>query len=104
MIGGSALIVYGLEKDLDGSNITNVGDALWWAIVTTTTVGYGDHYPVSGDGRAVAVVLMLVAVGLVEIVTANVAAYFVENERSDELLQLRSQLDRIEEMLAASQN
>lgn len=102
MICGSALIVYGLEKDLGGSNITNVGDALWWAVVTTTTVGYGDHYPVSGDGRAVAVVLMLVGVGLVGVVTANVAAYFVEHERSDEIAELKSQVDRIEELLVST--
>lgn len=100
VICGAALLVYGLEKGAAGSNVVDLGDALWWAVVTTTTVGYGDHYPVSGDGRAVAVVLMLVGVGLVGVVTANVAAYFLESEQSSELAELRSQLDRIEAMLA----
>lgn len=102
VIGGASLLVYGLEKDVEGSNISGLGDALWWSIVTTTTVGYGDHYPVSGDARAVAVILMLVGVGLVGVVTANVAAYFVESERSEEVLQLQAQLDRIEAMLVDS--
>lgn len=99
VIIGGALLVYGLERDTDGSNITTVGDALWWAVVTTTTVGYGDHFPTSPDARAVAAVLMLVGIGLVGVVTANIAAFFVEEEQRSEIAELRSQLDRIEAIL-----
>lgn len=94
-----ALLVYALERDVEGSNITTIGEAPWWSVVTTTTVGYGDHFPVSADARAVATLLMLVGIGLVGVVTANVAAYFVEQERADEMTEMREQLDRIETLL-----
>jgi voltage-gated potassium channel len=71
--------------------------------VTATTVGYGDHFPVSAEGRGVAVVLLLVGVGLLSVVTANIAAYLVEVEAADEgkHAELMARLDRLEEMLAA---
>lgn len=94
-------VVYLLERNADGSNINSLSDAMWWSVVTTTTVGYGDHAPVSTDGRAVAVVLMLVGIGLVGAVTANVAAYFVETDREDEIQALQQQLDRIEALLVS---
>jgi voltage-gated potassium channel len=73
-----AWLVLLLEKTAKGSNIHNYPDALWWAIVTVTTVGYGDRYPVSEGGRAVAVVLMLLGIGLIGVLTATVASVFVK--------------------------
>lgn len=99
VVTGAALVVYVLEREAPNSNITDLGDALWWAVTTTTTVGYADHFPVTGDGRAVATLLMLVGIGLVGVVTANVAAHLVEDEQADEIADLRAQLDRIEELL-----
>ncbi len=60
------------------SNITTAGDALWWAFVTITTVGYGDHYPVTLEGRLIAAVLMTTGVGLFGTFTAYVASWFVK--------------------------
>jgi voltage-gated potassium channel len=88
------------ERNAHGSNIHNFGDALWWAIVTVTTVGYGDRYPVSAGGRGVAVVLMLVGIGLIGVLTATVASYFVEEKANEETAALNERLDRIETMLA----
>jgi voltage-gated potassium channel len=51
----SALAVLDAERHHAGANIHNFGDALWWSITTITTVGYGDRFPVSNEGRAVAV-------------------------------------------------
>lgn len=96
LIAGSGLLVWIFERDAPGSTITSPEDGLWWAVVTATTVGYGDHAPVTGDGRALAVVLMLVGVGLVGVVSANIAAHLVERDREDEMTELRAQLDRIE--------
>lgn len=69
-----------LEKGIDGSNIHNAGDALWWAFVTITTVGYGDFYPVTYEGRIVAAVLMTAGVGLFGTFTGFVASWFLEED------------------------
>lgn len=74
---GSWLVLL-FDDHAKGSNIHTYPDALWWAIVTVTTVGYGDRYPVSGGGRAVAVVLMLVGIGLIGTLTATVASVFIK--------------------------
>ena len=63
---------------LPESNITTAGDALWWAFVTITTVGYGDHYPITLEGRLIAAVLMTTGVGLFGTFTAFVASWFVK--------------------------
>lgn len=52
------------------------GDALWWSIVTTTTVGYGDISPVTPAGRIIAVVLMLLGIGLIGMLTGTITTYF----------------------------
>lgn len=73
-----AWLVLLFEENAKGSNIHSYPDALWWAIVTVTTVGYGDRYPASEGGRAVAVVLMLLGIGLIGVLTATVASVFVK--------------------------
>jgi voltage-gated potassium channel len=73
-----AWLVLLFERNAKGSNIHNYPDALWWAIVTVTTVGYGDRFPVTEGGRIVAVVLMLLGIGLIGVLTATVASVFVK--------------------------
>lgn len=68
-----SLAVLDAERGAKGANLTTFGDAVWWACSTVTTVGYGDLYPVTAQGRAVAVVLMIVGIGIVGAVTATVA-------------------------------
>src|SRR5687768_8583712 len=62
------------------SNIRTAGDAIWWALTTITTVGYGDRYPVTAEGRCVAVVLMGAGVGLFSIFSGILAAWFIAPE------------------------
>lgn len=76
MLGAWLVLLF--DENAKGSNIHNYPDALWWAIVTVTTVGYGDRFPVTGGGRAVAVVLMLVGIGLIGVLTATVASLFIK--------------------------
>ena len=70
------------------SNIKSAEDALWWAYTTITTVGYGDKYPVTTEGRIIAMILMTVGVGLFGTFTGLVASWFVEErhiEHEEEL-------------------
>jgi voltage-gated potassium channel len=87
------------EAHAKGSNIHNFGDAIWWAIVTVTTVGYGDKFPVTAGGKGVAVVLMLVGIGLIGVLTATIASYFVGQSRDRDIAEVVERLDRMEAML-----
>ncbi|MGA9168076.1 MAG: potassium channel family protein [Nitrososphaeraceae archaeon] len=57
--------VYLAEHKHQGANITNLGDAFWWAIETVTTVGYGDFTPITLVGRGIAVLVMFSGIGMV---------------------------------------
>jgi voltage-gated potassium channel len=71
------------ERGVEGSNIKNFGDGLWWAVTTVTTVGYGDRFPTTSTGRVLAVCLMLVGISLMGVITASVAAWFVKMSQDD---------------------
>lgn len=60
-----------------GGNIVNAEDAMWWSVSTMTTVGYGDRYPISSEGRLVAVFLMAAGVGLFGTISGAVASWFL---------------------------
>jgi voltage-gated potassium channel len=81
MVIFSAIAILQVETD-PNSNIKTAEDALWWAYVTFTTVGYGDKFPVTTEGRIIAALLMTVGVGLFGTFTAYVASWFIE-ERKD---------------------
>jgi len=73
------------ERAAEGSNIKNFGDGIWWAITTVTTVGYGDKFPTTMEGKFLAVGLMIVGISLMGVITASVAAWFVkmgQNEKN----------------------
>jgi voltage-gated potassium channel len=110
-----AIIVYLFERHAPGSNIHTLGNAVWWAFVTVTTVGYGDFYPVTAWGRITACFIMGTGLLTLAVVTAQVASSFVTQAPSrarpappDEaarrevtLAELDERLDRIERLLAA---
>ena len=79
----SAIAILHFEDHLD-SNIKTAEDALWWAYVTITTVGYGDKYPITIEGRFIAVILMTAGVGLFGTFTAFVASWFISDTKQPE--------------------
>ena len=74
----ASVAILDVEQDAPGALITTFGDAIWWAFVTITTVGYGDLYPVTTAGRFVAAGLMIAGIALLGSVTATFASWFVE--------------------------
>ena len=74
----AALGVFEAERDAPEASITTFGDSLWWVLTTITTVGYGDLYPVTVEGRLVAGGLMLAGIAILGTVTAAIATWFLE--------------------------
>ncbi|AZC12371.1 two pore domain potassium channel family protein [Microbacterium sp. ABRD28] len=74
----AGLAVLDAERGQPGSNIETFGESLWWAVVTITTVGYGDFYPATDLGRFIAFALMLGGIALIGVVTATLASWIVE--------------------------
>jgi voltage-gated potassium channel len=77
VLTSASVLVLLFESGAPDANITTGGDALWWAIVTITTVGYGDHYPVTTMGKLVAVVVMFSGIGIIGALASILAALLV---------------------------
>jgi voltage-gated potassium channel len=85
-----------------GANIVTAGDAMWWSVVTLTTVGYGDRFPVTAEGRIVATLMMTAGVGLFGAFSGFVASWFLrpaEHEQDDALREVRLELAAIRALL-----
>ena len=97
----AATVVASVEGG-EGASIQSFPDALWWAVVTVTTVGYGDMVPVTTAGRAIAFVLMLGGVAFFSGVTANLASYLVRGGESDKraLSKLTREVEGLREELS----
>lgn len=79
------------------SNIKTAADAVWWSFATITTVGYGDRFPVTAEGRLIAVVLMCAGVGLFGTLSGFFASWFLENEVAEET----NEIDALRQEIAA---
>ena len=80
----AALSVLEAERYAEGANITTFPDAIWWSIASVTTVGYGDKFPVTGDGRFIATFLMVIGIGLFSALTALLAAWVMGEKKTEE--------------------
>lgn len=101
-VGGAALYMIELESD----GIHGFGDAVWWAIVTVTTVGYGDITPSSTSGRVIAVIVMLVGIAFTSLLTAQIAAYLTRQDQDElerdidaDIARLEAKLDLLTQMV-----
>lgn len=109
----SSIAILNLENAPE-SNIKTPADALWWAFVTITTVGYGDKFPVTHEGRFIAALLITAGVGLFGTFTAYIASHFLESERAKEESEiqqliaevrlLRERVEALEPSRAASES
>lgn len=95
----AATLIYVVERGGDGP-IQTFPDALWWAAATVTTVGYGDVFPKTPAGRGIAFLLMLIGISVFGVLTARVAALFVEASEEDQhgkkLDEVLARLERLE--------
>jgi voltage-gated potassium channel len=98
----AGLAVTEAERHVDGANIQGVGDGWWWAITTMATVGYGDTYPVSPQGRLVGMSLMIMGVALLGTITASIASNFnmTNNEDLADGKSSASDLDSLKKRIA----
>jgi voltage-gated potassium channel len=78
-VSGGAIGLFLVEGNVPESKVTNLGDAFWWAIVTVTTVGYGDVYPVTIEGKIIASVLMIFGIAILGILISTLGASFIES-------------------------
>jgi voltage-gated potassium channel len=99
VVVGTAALALAVE-DSSGGPIRRFGDALWWALTTVTTVGYGDTYPVTSVGRGLGVLLMVVGVALLGVLSANLAAFLLEPPLDEEARTVDDRLDEILQRLA----
>jgi voltage-gated potassium channel len=104
----AALAVLDAERSNPDANITDFGDAIWWAITTMTTVGYGDEFPISGLGRLVAFGLMVGGITLLGTVSATLASWLVETvaaekEQAEDLQAIVRRLEAKVDQLAGDQ-
>jgi voltage-gated potassium channel len=103
----AALAVLDAERNAPDASITTFGDAVWWTLTTISTVGYGDRYPVTLEGRCVAAALMVAGIALLGVVTASIASWFVENLRrageqvADEVEEVAEDVERSSAVMEA---
>lgn len=75
----SSIAILEFETDVN-SNIKTAEDAIWWSYVTITTVGYGDKFPITTEGRIIGAILMTTGVGIFGTFTALVSSWFIQNK------------------------
>jgi len=89
-------------ENVEGGNIREAHDAMWWAVTTVSTVGYGDFYPVTWEGRLIAVLLMVTGVGSFATVAAGLASWFMQPSGPSELANLAQQVEQLSRTIEAT--
>ena len=103
LIFTSALATLDAERHEPGTSIRTFGQALWWALTTITTIGYGDTVPVSTEGRFIAALLMIGGVALIGVVTATLASWIVslvEEENAEQEAATQAQVADLQQQIS----
>jgi voltage-gated potassium channel len=95
------LVAGAVQATVDNGDFKTFWDGVLWAVVTLTTVGYGDLYPKTVAGRIVAMMLMFVGIGFLAVLPATIASRFVKANRAEETTEIVDMLARIEADIAA---
>jgi voltage-gated potassium channel len=117
-VTGAVVLAGGwLVSLLEPESFESIGEGLWWAVTTVTTVGYGDVVPSTGAGRIIGVALMLTGFACLAFVTATMASMIVREVRAEErliereegevlnlLVEMNARLERLERLAGASPN
>ncbi|OBK46860.1 potassium channel family protein [Mycobacterium sp. 1081908.1] len=98
LVYAASLAVLQAERSEPSAHIRNFGDAVWWSITTITTVGYGDFYPVTTQGRLVAVMLMIGGMSLIGMITATVASWIVHRVADEDTTKQAATAAQIDEL------
>jgi voltage-gated potassium channel len=110
----ASVLVLQFESQSPNANITTGGDALWWAVVTITTVGYGDFYPTTAGGRLIGLFVMFAGVGVIAALASILASILIPPPQSEadveasspgelqgELARIRSELAAMRELISS---
>lgn len=102
VISMGAMVALEAERDMPGAMITSYPDALWWAFVSMTTIGYGVYYPVTMTGRLITVVLVLAGIAIIGVITGSCVAWVIRevgiNDEKDAPV-TKGQADKLERKL-----
>ena len=108
LVSASSYAIFRFEQSSVDKNITSAADAVWWSVVTITTVGYGDRYPTTNSGRMVAIFLMFVGIGIFSAFTSYLSTSFVnarhkrrdEQDREELIARFRTVNQQLDELSA----
>ncbi|MBI5387750.1 MAG: ion transporter [Verrucomicrobia bacterium] len=103
LVAFSSVSVLICERHGD-ANIKTAEDAVWWSVTTFTTVGYGDKYPVTTEGRVLAMILMVGGVGMFGAISGLAASFFLggqQSQKSSETEEIMARLDQMQAKLEA---
>jgi voltage-gated potassium channel len=79
----SSTLMYYIEHDAQPEKFASIGDAVWWAVATLTTVGYGDVYPVTALGKILSGIIALIGIGFVALPTGIISSAFIEKIQAE---------------------